>query len=79
MTENSIIRAALCLENYLTFRAEREGLSSELTSDFFARALRVGIRNLFGIDVAENGDLLRDFQNPSAFALFRNPGTMRFR
>lgn len=60
------------LHEYMVFRAACEHHRYELTPDFFRALLDGGVRTFFGIEVDAAGDLLRDTQNPEAFAAFLN-------
>jgi hypothetical protein len=55
------------LHEYMSFRAEREGVGYELDAGFFLEALQQGVAVFFGISIGANG-IEADEQNPAAFA-----------
>jgi len=52
--------------DYLKFRADKEGVGSELSRDWFDALLMVGVRTFFGINTDATGNVLNDIQNPQA-------------
>jgi hypothetical protein len=66
-TAREISPTARELVSYLTFRAEREGVSMELTEQWIEDRLREGYHTFFGIHVDQHG-IVRDDQNPTALA-----------
>ena len=52
--------------DYLKFRADKEGVGSELSHGWFEALLMVGVRTFFGINTDANGNVLNDIQNPQA-------------
>jgi hypothetical protein len=61
-------RLAYLLDDYLKFRASKEGVAYDLDPQFFLNATGNGIWNFFGITAdPETGTLTEDFQNPTTF------------
>jgi len=59
-------KTANLLDAYMRFRAKKEGVSYELTSDFYRKEILVGVSDFFGI-VVENGKLVCDKAQPRLF------------
>jgi len=55
---------------YMYERAEFEGVSHSLNEAFYQGLMDQGMRNFFGLIISEDGELLRDEQNPTFFAQF---------
>ena len=72
MNIESINRAVANLDDYVRFRAIKEGVDYSLSEDFFRRALETGCRQFFNITVANTGRLLRDDEHPEWFAEWRS-------
>jgi len=57
---------------YMYERAEFEGVSFQLSPEFFESLVERGMRNFFGFIVSDEGEPLRDEQNPVFFKKFIN-------
>jgi hypothetical protein len=67
------MRLALLLDDYMKFRASKEGVAYDLDPQFFLNATGKGIWNFFGITAdPETGTLTEDFQNPPVFEEWSN-------
>jgi hypothetical protein len=53
---------------YMKQRAAFEGVEWKLTVTFLQKQFDLGIRTFFGVDVDDQGNLLRDIQQPEFFA-----------
>jgi hypothetical protein len=67
MNTKAINCAAENLDDYVRFRAIKEGVQYSLSEEFFRDALEAGYRLFFNITVAENGQLMRDDEHPEWF------------
>jgi hypothetical protein len=52
------------LDDYMRFRAQREGLAWKLDPQFLARHYRMGVREFFGV-VIDDDQLVYDTQQPA--------------
>ena len=65
-TATMTVRTHIHVADYLKFRADKEGVGSELSRDWFDALLMVGVRTFFGINTDATGNVLNDIQNPQA-------------
>jgi hypothetical protein len=72
MKTAAINQAAMDLDDYVRFRAIKQGVGYELSEDFFRHALRTGCRGFFNITVAKDGRLVRDDEYPEWFEEWRS-------
>jgi hypothetical protein len=59
-------KTANLLDEYMRFRAKKEGVCYELTPDYYRKEILVGVSDFFGI-VGENGKLVCDKAQPRMF------------
>lgn len=64
------------LEEYMRYRATREGLPWQLNVDFLHRYYEAGIRTFFGVALNRE-QLLEDAQQPEMFADWLRSGVGR--
>jgi hypothetical protein len=64
--EREDVALAEQLKDYMDFRAKHEDTVCEFDAGFFLKHLKTGIRDFFGVKVAD-GELVLDDQNPEAF------------
>jgi hypothetical protein len=58
------------LDDYMRFRAQREGLAWKLDPQFLAQHYRMGVREFFGV-VIDDDQLVYDTQQPALFDEWR--------
>ncbi|WP_297809745.1 hypothetical protein [uncultured Methylophaga sp.] len=70
--------ATVRLYAYMTHRAQDEGVTNRLPIDFFRESLEHGIREVFGVVVDENGQLIADKENPKFFDYYMEKMPLAF-
>ena len=58
--------------DYMKARAKAEDQNFNLKDEYFVANLLLGVRNFFGVEIDDEGELLRDEQNPVFFNWYHN-------
>lgn len=58
------------LHDYMVYRASSEGRAYTLTPEDLQELYDDGARIFFGVEISEDGKLLRDVENPETFHIF---------
>jgi hypothetical protein len=67
MNANALDRASHDLDEYVRFRAIKQGVGYALSAEFFRHVLRTGCRKCFNITVGKDGRLVSDTEYPAWF------------
>jgi hypothetical protein len=67
MNATALDRASADLDDYIRFRAVKQGVGYALSLEFFRHALRTGCRKFFNVTVGKDGRLMRDTEYPRWF------------
>ena len=67
MDTSALDRASTDLDEYVRFRAIKQGVGYALSPWFFRRALQTGCRKFFNVTVGKDGRLMRDTEYPDWF------------